>query len=73
MAINESLIYSLPEGIVSKISSFAIILQAVGIMAFLYLVFTVVKVIQDRKKTKELQKINKSLDEIKTVLKNYKN
>ena len=67
--VNESLAYVLPTEIVSKISLLMTILQAVGIMVIIYLIFNIINWRINKRKRAELTQINNTLVEIKDLLK----
>ena len=68
MAIEDGLIYTIPQEFVSKIGDLMTILQALGGMIILYIIFNIVNMIINRKKGKELQAINQNLLDIKNIL-----
>lgn len=57
------------DGIVSGIGNFALALQALGIVALLYIIFLITNIILNRSKNKQLKRINENLEEIKDLLK----
>ena len=65
----EELIYALPQEIINRLGFLITILQAVGIFVILYIVFGIINSYLNRKKKKELQRINENLEEIKMILK----
>jgi len=69
MVMNESLIYAIPQELVGRISGLITILQILGGAIILYVIFGIVNTIINKRKKKELQKINHSLEEIKIILK----
>jgi len=68
----EELIYALPDQIVDKAGFLITILQAVGIFVIIYIIFGIINAILNIGKKKQLEKINQSLNEIKTLLKRRK-
>ncbi len=68
MAVNDSLVYALPQELVGKLSNLAIILQALGGAIILYIIFNIINLFTNKKKNKELQLINKNLEDIKQLL-----
>jgi hypothetical protein len=68
MAINDSLIYALPEELIGKVSTLMIVLQALGAAIILYLIFSIINLFINKKKNKELQLINQNLEDIKKIL-----
>ena len=65
---NGVLLEVLPE----KISSLIVLFQAIGGLIICYIVFSVINMLINRKKHKEIKKINKNLEEIKKLLKKKK-
>ena len=61
---NGVLLEALPE----KISSLIILFQAIGGLIICYIIFSVVNMLINKKKYKEVKKINKNLEEIKKLL-----
>ena len=61
---NGVLLETLPE----KISSLIILFQAIGGLIICYIIFSVVNMLINKKKYKEVKKINKNLEEIKKLL-----
>ena len=72
MAVNDSLIYALPEGIIKNVSWLITVLQVLGGAIILYVVFNIINLFLNKKKNKELQTINKNLEDIKQLLTNKK-
>ncbi|MBU0894119.1 MAG: hypothetical protein KKF48_01425 [Nanoarchaeota archaeon] len=68
MGLNESLIYALPQELVGKVSVLLTILQALGGVIILYVIFGVISLVINRKKNKQIELINKNLEEIKVLL-----
>ncbi|MBR9701932.1 hypothetical protein GOV13_03340 [Candidatus Pacearchaeota archaeon] len=67
--VNETdLMYLLPQEFMNSASGLITLLKAVGIMVILYLIFSVINTVINRKKGKELKEINKNLIEIKKLL-----
>jgi hypothetical protein len=66
--INESLFYEFPEALVTKLSSLVSILQALGIVIVIYVVFSLINTIINRKRMREIEKINNNLKDIKKLL-----
>ena len=60
-----------PE-VISQISLFITILQTLGGIFIIYLLFNIMNLFLNRKKQKELDKINQNLEEIKKILKKSK-
>lgn len=56
--------------LVNNFSTLVNILKALGGVIIFYIVFSVINMIINRKKKKQLERINKNLEEIKKILKN---
>jgi len=56
------------DALVNNVSSLTTFIQAVGGLILIYIVFGVINSVLNRKKGKELSKINKNLEEIKVLL-----
>ncbi|MFW6233606.1 MAG: hypothetical protein ACOC3Z_03010 [Nanoarchaeota archaeon] len=67
--MNDSITYQIPEQIINNISSLTTLLKAVGGFIIFYIIFQVIMIIINKTKKNELIKINKNLNEIKTLLK----
>ncbi len=67
--LNESLIYTLPVELVENIFGAILFLKALGGVIFIYLVFSIINVVINRKRHYEVKKINKNLEDIKKILK----
>jgi len=72
MAIEDGLIYQIPQNIIDKAGLLITILQALGIFAILYIIFMIVNTIINRKRKKELMEMNEHLIEIKEILRRQK-
>lgn len=72
MAIEDGLIYQIPQNIIDKAGLLITILQALGIFIILYLIFMVVNTIINRKRKNELMEMNEHLKEIKEILRRQK-
>jgi hypothetical protein len=68
MIINETLFYEFPEALVTKLSSLVSVLQALGIVIVIYVVFSLINTVINRKRMREIEKINKNLRDIKKLL-----
>ena len=68
MAVNDSLIYALPQELVESFSGLVIVFQVLGGAIVLYIVFNIINFFTNRKKNKELQLINQNLQDIKQIL-----
>jgi len=64
----QTLIYSLPPELANRLSFLITILQAVGIMVIIYLVFNVINWRINKRKRRELTEINNNLKDIKKLL-----
>ena len=60
-----------PSELVPRIDFLITILQAVGWFIIFYIVFNVINTIINRKKNKEIERINKNLVDIKNLLRKY--
>lgn len=56
------------ENLINNVSSLTTFIQAIGGLIILYIIFGVINSILNRKKGKELKKINNNLEEIKELL-----
>ena len=72
MAIEDGLIYQIPQNIIDKAGLLITILQALGIFVILYIVFMIVNTIINRKRKNELIEMNEHLIEIKEILRRQK-
>jgi peroxiredoxin family protein len=68
MVVNETLVYILPEELVTEMSGLINILEAVGIAVFVYVVFSIINALLHRKRNKGLKLINENLEDIKAIL-----
>ncbi len=68
MAINDSLIYTIPNELVNQASTLITILKALGGAIIIYIIFSIVNTIINKNKTKKIDKIIYSLEEIKGLL-----
>jgi signal transduction histidine kinase len=68
MAIPADVLYTAPNEIVNNLSFLVNILQAVGIAIGVYIIFNTINFFLNRKKQKEIVKINKNLEDIKRLL-----
>ncbi|MBS3085277.1 hypothetical protein J4225_01160 [Candidatus Pacearchaeota archaeon] len=66
----EEVVSSIPEVIIGPVQTLVYILQAAGILAIFYIIFTIVNAILNRKRVNEIKKINENLEDIKKLLKN---
>lgn len=66
--INNTLIYEIPEVFVNKVSSLVSVLQALGIVILLYVTFSVINTIINRKRMQEIKQMNNHLKDIKKLL-----
>jgi len=70
--VGETLVYAIPEELVGSFSGLILMLQALGGVIIVYIVFNIINYILNRKKRNELKEINKNLDDIKQILLNGK-
>ena len=68
MALDGNLTYVLPEEFMNSLSNFVDILQALGIVVLVYLIFNIINLFINRKKRDEMKKINENLEDIKKLL-----
>ncbi len=68
MAINDSLIYAIPNELVNQASTLITILKALGGAIIIYIIFSIVNTIINKNKTKKIDTIINSLEEIKGLL-----
>jgi len=66
--VMENLTEATVDALVSNVASLTTFIQAIGGLIILYIIFGVINSILNRKKGKELKKINKNLEEIKVLL-----
>ena len=72
MAVNnitDGIVSFLPQELIGSAGLLINILQALGISIIIYVIFFIINTIFNRKKEKELEKINQNLEEIKNLLK----
>jgi len=68
MAINDSLIYAIPPEIVGKLEGLIFVLKTLGWAIVVYVIFSIINMMINRKKNKEFQLMNKNLEDIKYLL-----
>ena len=68
--VTEEVINTIP--LIEQIGSLTRTLQALGGIIFLYIIFGVINIIINRKKSKEIKKINNRLEKIEKLLKKNK-
>ncbi len=68
----ETLASSIPEAFIGSISILIYIIQALGVLTILYIVFLFVRAFFDRKLQKTIEKISRDVEDIKKLLKNRK-
>ena len=56
------------ENLVNSVSNLTTFLQAIGGLILLYIIFNIINAVINRKKGKQLEKINENLEEIKKLL-----
>jgi hypothetical protein len=64
----DNLIYEIPLDLINKLSGLFIILKALGWVIIIYVVFSIVNMVINRKRNNEIKKINKTLFDIKKLL-----
>jgi hypothetical protein len=68
MAIDESLVYSLPQELIGKAEFLITILQAVGGFIIVYIIFNIINTMINRKRNKKIDKVIEDLEAIKKAL-----
>lgn len=58
--------------LIDKVGGLSTLIEALGGILILYLIFNIINSILGRKKQKELEKVNKNLEEIKKLLRKKK-
>jgi len=61
------------QNLIQSISSLTTFIQAIGGLILIYLVFNIISFFMNKKKNKEIERINHNLIEIKNLLKKKKN
>lgn len=57
------------ENLINQISNLTTFLQAIGGLILLYIIFNIINAVINRKKGKQIEQINKNLEDIKNLLK----
>ena len=57
------------QNLVENVSSLTIFIQAIGGLILIYIIFNIVSMILNQRKTREIKKINANLEDIKRLLK----
>ncbi len=70
--VAEDLTLIIPAELISKAGILITILQALGIFVIFYIIFSIISIIIDRKRKKELMEMNEHLIEIKEILRRQK-
>ena len=68
MAVSGEILTSLPPEVVHNIAELTFALQALGGILLLYFIFNIVNMILSRKRNREIEQINKNLEQIKRLL-----
>jgi hypothetical protein len=68
MATPEEILSAIPSELLNNFSFFTDILRAVGIAIGVYILFNVFNLFLNRRKQKEMVKINQNLEDIKKLL-----
>lgn len=68
MATPEEILSAIPSDWISNLSFLTNILRAVGVAIGIYILFNFLSLLLNRKKQKEMVKINKNLEDIKKLL-----
>ena len=69
MVLNETL-FAMPPEMIELFGSLVSSIKALGIAIIFYLVFSVINMIMNRRKEKEIREINSNLEDIKKLLRN---
>lgn len=72
MALSDLGAVTLPENLIYQIGWLITILQAVGGVIIIYIIFNIVNTIINRKRLKQIDEINDHLKQIEKILKNKK-
>jgi len=64
----ENLMAIIPQEFFSSMGSLILLLKALGGFIILYLIFSIINLIINRNKRKEISQINKNLEDIKRLL-----
>jgi biopolymer transport protein ExbB/TolQ len=70
--VGEEFVYAVPSALEGPVKFVLYIIGTAGIFIILYIIFGIINFILNRKKKKEIEKINQSLNEIKTLLQGKK-
>jgi len=68
MAVEDNLLYTIPENILNSAGVLLSILKALGIVVIFYLIFSIVNTILNRKKQKQVETISRNVKAIKELL-----
>lgn len=61
------------QNLVENVSSLTTFIQAIGGLILIYIIFNIISMILNRRKTREIKKINANLEDIKKLLKKKRN
>ena len=56
------------QNLVENVSSLTTFIQAIGGLILIYIIFNIISMILNRRKTREIKKINANLEDIKRLL-----
>jgi hypothetical protein len=70
--VNGDFIYAIPEALVGKFSAVLIIIQAVGWAVLIYILFSIINALINRRRNVVVERISSQLEEIKEILKEKK-
>ena len=65
-------IYEIPKELINKFSGIVNLLQAFGIIIAIYLIISIINMFVNKRRTKEIIKIGKDVEDIKKLLKRKK-
>lgn len=66
--INNTIFYEVPDVMINRISNLVSILQALGVVILLYVIFSIINTMINRKRMKNIEEINSNLKDIKKLL-----
>ena len=69
MAVQNFTDVEVVQNLVENVSSLTTFIQAIGGLILIYIIFNIVSMILNRRKTREIKKINANLEDIKRLLK----
>lgn len=66
----EEVVWAVPDALQGTVETVLWIIGTVGIFVILYIIFAIINSVLNRKKQKELKRINQNLEDIKLLLGN---